>query len=731
MASIDWLNIDDNTLAAFQSDWQKEHDVLKADERSKNDNTVNLKTEYNNANNTLKSKNNQISDLQKRINSLTQQMGDPSEIARLNQQKTKLQLEVSELEPTVEKAKKSYENAKKLSDKATKAVKKHAEDEPNKLAKDAKNSQAVKEAADAKKKEENRSAAKAKIKDLLSKIDQPIENIHKTVCLKAGILPSTPYAIKFCEWLKNNTEINEDGTCDWYKISDNDNAKIDKNALKEKKKEWLLFRASSKKDEEDDTTDNESPNNDATNNLYVDKVARIEDELNTLNTKLDKAKADLDIEVKLLEKLKYALSNNVNNQKANANVVEQEGKIRDLQRSIRNYEQSISKKQDELETARTQNDANIAANGKKDKESAQSAKERKTAESWWKKNLKSWRQNYLDDMYKNYGAPKMKVVPDDVTKDELEQMAKWAFENVKISYKELGKKGNETQRDSELEGVWRKRSSILSIKNDLNPELLKNTDKMTPNAARECFTGAMSNTFQLAKMGVSIVKDPNILKERAMLFADISAAALARLNNRVLYEITSSLQQLMDITPITNIPVDAAAEMLKHVWTPTDIMNKIASDMDPTALTKATEAASTQKINEAKAKVNEVIGNIQGDAMDKLAEYNAAATIILNTLNQSPDWYIDAISSLEQKYEKEIISNIQKATIPALDAKFQFVDTMVSQVAYNLVAPVNRALEEAQLLILRKIIEAKRVAIAKAKALAAAAIMKILGLLGG
>jgi len=555
-------------------------------------------------------------------------MGDPSEIARLNQQKTKLQLEVSELEPTVEKAKKSYENAKKVSDKATKAIKKHAEDEPNKLAKDAKNSQAAKEAADTKKKEEKRSAAKAKIKDLLSKIDQPIENIHKTVCLKAGILPSTPYAIKFCEWLKNNTEINEDGTCDWYKISDNDNTKIDKNALKEKKKEWLLFRASSKRDEEDDTTDDESPNNDATNNLSVDKVTRIENELNTLNTKLDKAKADLDIEVKLLEKLKYALSNNVNNQKANANVVEQEGKVRDLQRSIRNYEQSIYKKQDELETARTQNDANTTANDKKDKESAQAAKERKAAESWWTKNLKSWRQNYLDDMHKNYGASKMKVVPDDVTKDELVQMAKWAFENVKISYKELEKKGNETRRDSELESVWRRKPSILSIKNDLNPELLKNTDKMTPNAARECFTGAMSNTFQLAKMGVSIIKDPNILKERAMLLADISAAALARLNNRVLYEITSSLQQLMDITPITNIPVDAAAEMLKHVWTPTDIMNKIASDMDPTALTKATEAASTQKINEAKAKVNEVIGNTKGNALEKWRENNEVATKI-------------------------------------------------------------------------------------------------------
>lgn len=731
MASIDWLNIDDSTLAAFQSDWQKEHDVLKDDEKSKNDNTVKLKTEYNNANNTLKNKNNQISDLQKRINSLTQQMGDPSEIASLNQQKTKLQAEVSNLEPDVEKRRKAYESAKKESDKATKAVKKHADEEPNKLAKDAKNSQVAKEAADAKKKEEKQSAAKAKIKDLLSKIDQPIENIHKTVCLKAGILPSTPYAIKFCEWLKNNTEINEDGTCDWYKITDNDNTKIDKNALKEKKKEWLLYRAASKKDEDnDDNPDNTSSNNN-NDNKSTDKVTKIEDELNTLNVKLSKAKDDLDKETKLLEKFKYALSNNVNNQKANANLVEQEAKIRELQRSIRSYEQSISKKQDELETSRTQNDANTAAKDKKDKESAQAAKERNAAESWWKKNLKSWRQNYLDNMHKNYGASKMKVVPDDVTKDELGQMTKWAFENVKISYKELEKKGNDTQRDTELENVWRKKPSILSIKNDLNPELLKNTDMMTPNAAKECFTGAMSNTFQLAKMGVSIVKDPNILKERAMLFADISAAALARLNNRVMYEITSSLQQLMDITPITNIPVDAAAEMLKHVWTPADIMNKIASDMDPTALTKAAEAAATQKINEAKAKVNEVIGNIQGDAMDKLAEYNAAATIILNTLNQSPDWYIDAISSLEQKYEKEIISNIQKATIPALDAKFQFVDIMVSQVAYNLVAPVNRALEEAQLLILRKIIEAKRVAIAKAKALAAAAIMKILGLLGG
>ena len=272
---------------------------------------------------------------------------------------------------------------------------------------------------------------------------------------------------------------------------------------------------------------------------------------------------------------------------------------------------------------------------------------------------------------------------------------------------------------------------ILSIKQDLDPKILEKTQAMTPDAAASCFKGAASNTFALAKTGVAIINDPSILQLRAKLIADATAGALAKLNTRVTEELTKSVAMMTDITPIVQIPTMAAQEMMKHIWTPADIMNKIKNDMDKDALTKQLEDEANKKLKDAINGIKSTVFDMQQKVGEKLEKYNKAISLITNTLNQSPNWYIDNINKLERKYEKEILSNIQKVTVPALDAKYKFVDTMVEQVSLNLVTPVNQALEEAQMVVLRKIVEMERKAIIKAKTLAAKALMKILGLLGG
>ena len=153
--------------------------------------------------------------------------------------------------------------------------------------------------------------------------------------------------------------------------------------------------------------------------------------------------------------------------------------------------------------------------------------------------------------------------------------------------------------------------------------------------------------------------------------------------------------------------------------------------MDKDALTKQLEDEANAKLKDAINGIKSKVSDVQQAVADKLEKYNKAISLITNTLNQSPNWYIDNINKLERKYEKEILSNIQKVTVPALDAKYKFVDTMVEQVSINLVTPVNQALEEVQMVVLREIVKMERRAIAKAKALAAKALMKILGLMGG
>jgi hypothetical protein len=85
---------------------------------------------------------------------------------------------------------------------------------------------------------------------------------------------------------------------------------------------------------------------------------------------------------------------------------------------------------------------------------------------------------------------------------------------------------------------------------------------------------------------------------------------------------------------------------------------------------------------------------------------------------------------MEYKYEKEAVKAIRDVTVNILDKKFMFRDAMVDAVSYNLVIPVNKELEKIQLEIIRKIVEATKLAIITVKALAQKAILKLLALFG-
>ena len=437
--------------------------------------------------------------------------------------------------------------------------------------------------------------------------------------------------------------------------------------------------------------------------------------------------------VKLKVSINFATSDN--KPKLEAQLDNLEESLSNVSTKLDNYKDELKKVKDELDNKRKLLSDTQKQLEEDEKQYKKELNDKTKAVSWWKSNLKSWKQKQLNELAEKCGEKKVKVVPDTLTDEELIRMATWVVENpsetTTLSYIELSKSSNEETKNTVIKQVWENMYDILSIKQDLDPKILEKTQAMTPDAAASCFKGAASNTFALAKTGVAIINDPSILQLRAKLIADATAGALAKLNTRVTEELTKSVAMMTDITPIVQIPTMAAQEMMKHIWTPADIMNKIKNDMDKDALTKQLEDEANKKLKDAINGIKSTVFDMQQKVGEKLEKYNKAISLITNTLNQSPNWYIDNINKLERKYEKEILSNIQKVTVPALDAKYKFVDTMVEQVSLNLVTPVNQALEEAQMVVLRKIVEMERKAIIKAKTLAAKALMKILGLLGG
>lgn len=574
--------------------------------------------------------------------------------------------------------------------------------------------------------------------NIISKLTDTGSDIHKLVCLKAGMLAGSPNAIKFCEYL---TEISADGNDDWISVSNNGDIKINVDRLKEIKNEWILDRAGQTKENNSDNINDLENTNEKLEEQQIE-IDKYEGEIHILKEKENTVSTNISKLNKEQHGLKISISNLQNrivlepsNDKLKAQLSSLQKSLSDIDTTLTNYKNELLKVKDELN-----NKTKLLSQLQKqfdadEKQYKKMLNNKINAVSWWKSNLKSWRQSYLNDRAEKYGEKKIRVVPGEVTDEELIRMATWVVENpnetTTLSYIELNKSSNEEIKNNILKQVWYNKSYILSIIQDLDPNLLEKTQAMTPDAAAKCFTGAISNTFALAKTGIDIVNDPSIIELRAKLISDATAGALAKLNARVMEELTKSVAMMTDITPIVQIPTMAAQEMMKHIWTPADIMNKIKTDMDKDSLTKQMDKELNNKINDTVNNIKATVFDMQQGVGDKLEKYNKAVSLITNTLNQSPNWYIDNINKLERKYEKEIISNIQKITIPALDAKYQFIDTMVAQVATNLVTPVNKALEDAQMEVLRKIVESQRKAIIKAKTMAAKALMKILGLLGG
>ena len=586
----------------------------------------------------------------------------------------------------------------------------------------------------------------ADINNIISKITDTESDIHKLVCLKAGMLAGSSNAIKFCEYLSKNTEISADGKADWISVSDSGETKINSTRLKELKNEWILDRSgqSKEKDSDDnvDTSELENINKKLQNTKdeakkYEGEIKILKEKENTISSNisnLTEEKRNLkESIVKLKVSINFATSDN--KPKLEAQLDNLEESLSNASTKLDNYKDELKKVKDELDNKRKLLSETQKQLEEDEKQYKKELNDKTKAVSWWKSNLKSWKQKQLNELAEKCGEKRVKVVPDTLTDEELIRMATWVVENpsetTTLSYIELSKSSNEETKNNVIKQVWDNMYDILSIKQDLDPKILEKTQAMTPDAAASCFKGAVSNTFALAKTGVAIINDPSILQLRAKLIADATAGALAKLNARVTEELTKSVAMMTDITPIVQIPTMAAQEMMKHIWTPADIMNKIKNDMDKDALTKQLEDEANKKLKDAINGIKSTVFDMQQKVGEKLEKYNKAISLITNTLNQSPNWYIDNINKLERKYEKEILSNIQKVTVPALDAKYKFVDTMVEQVSINLVTPVNQALEEAQIVVLREIVKMQRRAIAKAKALAAKALMKILGLMGG
>ena len=614
-----------------QDKWQKQYDELNTNVNNAKGPYVNAKEQASKALNELNNKEAEVNKWQSTLDELVKQGASEEETKKAKQNRDAAQAQVKGLQNTYKEAanneriaKKDYNNKKSELDQLAKTEPKKNAEAKQKVA----DEKATKQEA---KKQQQTANDKAKIKSMLSKIADPSQNIHKTVCLKAGILPSTPYSIKFCEWLQDHTVIDENGECDWYTIDEKNNTSIDGKVLKVYKKDWILERSNAKEKQE-----------------------------------------------------------------------------------------AKEKKE-------------------KEKQKAKEKPDKEKAVKWWSSTIKKWRQDYLDDMHKKYGSDKIKVIPDEVSTDEMKLICEYAANNPtmtnNMSWSQLSKGANKETIDTICKRIWNNQNQILGIKNEMSEEakqLVKEKgQEMTPDAAIECFTGGMSNTFVLAKQGLEIAHDQDILLQKEMVLENASMAAVSKLTNRVTIEVANAMKSILDLTPITSIPMDAAKEMLKLIPTPADIMIKLDKAMK---LDKEMEESSNNALNEeldnAKNLINEKASSINKSTGDRLKAFNDVTAGILNVMNQGPDWYIDNINTVERKFESEMVKGIQDATLNVLDYKFQFRDSLVAQVAYNLVAPVTEVLEKTQIAVLRKIVELKNKAFAKAKALAAKAIMKILGLLG-
>lgn len=541
---------------------------------------------------------------------------------------------------------------------------------------------------------------------------------HKSVCIKAGIIPGTGYAAGFCEYLLGT------GATDWY-VDDNGKIKYKSNVIKSYKKDWIKQRAGEKaKGEQEEAllaaNDAEKINNKL--NELEKNAKTTEEQIDAVNTKIQ----TLTQQIKNLEREKSDVLKA--GKKANTSTTEVVDKLN-------NQISNLTKNKDEAKGKLTQLTQQLNNEKQTLKDKRDAAEKHSKGNKWWYKKLKEHKQKQFNvEAEKN--ATKPKSVNNEYTVDDLILLSVYANnnnngENGTISWdiydsdESLNGKLN-----SVLTSIWNNFNKITSIRNDMNSDILAEADAITPDSSLEFLKGAVSNTFEAAMLGKELLSNPDLIKQRATLLLDATTAALERLTSRVTNAMTNSAMQIMDVTPIIAIPSDAAQEMVKHIMTPAQVMQAISDALNDEKLSEFNDDALQKKINDTKEKFNETVQEINFLYGDKLNAFNKSIADIKAVSNQSADWYIDNVNSIERKLEKEALKTISDVTVNALDMKFQFRDTAVDVLAYNLVIPVNETLIKVQLEIIRALVQATKRAIAIAKAMAEKAIMQLLGLFG-
>ena len=144
---------------------------------------------------------------------------------------------------------------------------------------------------------------------------------------------------------------------------------------------------------------------------------------------------------------------------------------------------------------------------------------------------------------------------------------------------------------------------------------------------------------------------------------------------------TASTLQIIDLTPITQIPADAVQQMVNYILTPAQVMQIIADMLNDGANEQKNEQSLNGQIAELEGLLSENMQQINFLYGDKLSAFNTAMADIKTIINQGPDWYIDNINKLEYQYEKETIKQIEDKTADILDAKYQFRDNAVDTIA--------------------------------------------------
>ncbi len=546
---------------------------------------------------------------------------------------------------------------------------------------------------------------------------------HKGLCVKAGIIAGTLYATQFCDYLLGT------GTSDWYTLSGGI-ITWNASALEEYKKEWIKLRAGAQNKQEQE--DSKLAEQEA---ATVDKAtADAVKSANTTQEKIDAQNNRKDMLKQQIRKLESEIKDLTKSQKQTG--ISNEAQIKELQTKIAGYTKSI---EDCDNIINNELKPQLEKDKATAKEAEREAKENAKGNKWWFKKLKEYKTKELKaEAEKN--KKKAKNILQLYSTEDLITLSVYANtnnngENGTHTWKtydadESGEKQLTNQLNEVLGSIWKKFPTITSIRKEMDPEIINNANAITPDASAAMLKGAISNTFEAAILGKELLSSPELVQRRIELLEAATATATDRFIKRVTACMTASTLQIIDLTPITQIPADAVQQMVNYILTPAQVMQIIADMLNDGANEQKNEQSLNGQIAELEGLLSENMQQINFLYGDKLSAFNTAMADIKTIINQGPDWYIDNINKLEYQYEKETIKQIEDKTADILDAKYQFRDNAVDTIAQTLVIPVNDALLKTQLAIIRALVQAIKRAEQIALAMAEKAIMALLGLLG-